>query len=264
MRGLRDFGTALIVALLSIGLMFGALSISLVEFQSEVALASTDAIPPSPIPITPTSTIPPTFTQLPGTEIPTLTTSPTFTSIAQSSCPQPVGWVSTLVQPGETIISIADRYRVSREQLRSANCMLTDSLVSGTTLYVPSQATSTVSVCTPGAVGWIKTYVVSPGDNLFSIASNHYTTQTLMINVNCRVGTLIYPGELLWVPNVATRTPYPSPLPGSTVTPHPTDPLTETALPFTSTPNPTNTSTSTATKTVTPTQVSTQTVTATP
>ena len=249
MQGLRDFGNALVVALLSVGLMFGALSISLVEFQPEATPAPTNLIPASPVPITPTATPPPTNTLLPGAEI--LSITPTFTNIAQSTCPLPAGWTSIIVPPGSTVASIAEQYRISREQLLAANCMLTDSLVSGTSLHVPSQATSTVTVCTPGAAGWIP-YTVIPGDTLYSIATNRYTTLSLMMIVNCKIGTVIYPGEILWVPNVATRTPAPSPLPGNTQPP--TEQLTETAVPFTPTLMPTNTSTSTPTKTVTPTQ----------
>jgi len=251
MQGLRDFGSALTVALLSVGLMFGVLSISLVEFQPEAAPAPTDPIQPSPAPITPTSTLPPTNTLLPGADVPT--TSPTFTSIAQSSCPLPTGWTSIIVPPGATIFSIADQYRVTREQLISTNCMLTDSLVSGTTLYVPSQVTSTVAACIPGAVNWIP-YTVKPGDTLFSIAVNRYTNYLLIQSVNCINTSAIKSGQVLWVPSVSTRTPYPSPLPGSSATQPPTEQLTETAVPFTATSIPTNTSTPTPTKTVTPTR----------
>jgi len=59
--------------------------------------------------------------------------------------------------------------------------------------------------------------------------------------VNCKTTELIFTGEVLWVPNVATRTPYPTLLPGVTASPYPTDPLTETALPFTLTVIPSNT-----------------------
>jgi LysM repeat protein len=127
------------------------------------------------------------------------------------------------------------RYRVSKDELRRANCLLIDSLVAGTVLYVPPVAPNTPVVCSPGAGGWVKNYTVKPGDTIYAIATNHYTTTSLLKNVNCRASDYIYAGEVLWVPNVATRTPAsrPTPLPGSTVTPYLTDPLTETALPFT-------------------------------
>ena len=92
--------------------------------------------------------------------------------------------------------------------------------------------TNTPVVCSQGAAGWVKSYMVKPGDTIYAIATNHYTTAGLLKSVNCRTSDLILVGEILWVPNVATRTPYPTPLPGSTVTPYPTDPLTETALPL--------------------------------
>jgi LysM repeat protein len=95
--------------------------------------------------------------------------------------------------------------------------------------------------CSAGAAGWIKSYVVKSGDTIYAIATNHYTTAGLLKTVNCRTSDLIFSGEVIWVPNVATRTPNPTSLPGVTVTPRPTDPLTETALPYTATIMPSNT-----------------------
>jgi LysM repeat protein len=239
MRGLRDLGNALVVALISIGLMLGALSISLVEFVPDAAPALTDSLFPSPEPITATPTFPPTFTPEPG--LATFTALPTFTNIA-SSCQPPAGWRQIVLQGSDNLDVIAARYRISKEQLRAANCLLSDSLVAGSVLFVPPAPTSTSASCSQGAAGWVKTYVVKPGDTFYAIATNHYTTASLMKKVNCRTSDIIYSGEVLWVPNVATRTPIPTPLPGSTVTPYPTDPLTETALPFTATVIPSNTS----------------------
>lgn len=268
MQGLRDFGNALIVALLSIGLMIGALSISLVEFLPQAVSTSTDYPLPSPAPLTATSTLPPTSTALPGLNTPTPTVNPTFTNIVMpSSCQPPSGWGQIFIQAGDTLDIIAARYRISKDQLKSANCLSSDNLVTGAILYVPPAPTSTPVVCIQGAAGWVKTYVVKPGDTLYAIASNHYTTAGLLRDVNCRRGDLIYSGEMLWVPNVATRTPYPTPLPGSTVTPYPTDPLTETALPFTATILPSSTpipATETAVPTSTPVPTLTSSPTSTP
>jgi len=242
MRRPRDFGYTLIVALISIGLVIGALSISLVEFLPETPPASTDYLLPSPVPVSATSTIPPIFTPLPGSEFSTLTANPTFTNIVMpSSCKPPPGWGQIFIQGSDTLDSLAARYRISRDELKTSNCLSSDHLVTGTLLYVPPAPVNTAVVCFQGAAGWVKTYVVKSGDTLYAIASNHYTTAGILQNVNCRKGDLIYPGEPLWVPNVPTRTPYPTPLPGNTVTPYPTDPLTQTALPFTATIIPSNT-----------------------
>ena len=232
------------MALISIGLMIGALSISLVEFA-----------PLKQLPRRPTSCFLsrafdrhpnyclPHCTPTLGLESPTPTITPTSTNTALPPVfmQPPAGWGQIIIQPGETLDSIAARYRVSKDELRSANCLLSDNLVAGSILYVPPVAPNTPVACSPGAAGWVKSYVVKPGDTIYAIATNHYTTAGLLKSVNCRTSDLILVGEILWVPNVATRTPYPTPLPGSTVTPYPTDPLTETALPYTLTIVPTDT-----------------------
>jgi LysM repeat protein len=244
MQGLRDFGNALVVALISIGLMIGALSISMVEFAPAAAPSATSNLLPSPAPLTATSTLPPTLIPTLGLESPTPSITPTFTTTATppSSCQPPFGWIFQItVQAGDTLDSIAARYRISKEELRSANCLLSDNLIPGTKLYVPPAPTSTFAVCIPGAVGWVNNYIVRAGDTLYRIGYNHYTTLDLMKSVNCRSSDTIYPGDRLWVPNIATRTPFPTGLPGITGTPYPTEPLTETAIPFTATTVPSST-----------------------
>lgn len=262
MQGLRDFGNALVIALLSIGLMVGALSISLVEFVPEAAPTATSILLPSPLPLTATPTFPPTATPMPGLETATSTITPAFTNTSaaiQGSCQYPANWGQIILQTNDTLTNLSARYRVSRDELKRGNCLVSDNLVSGTVLYVPLVPTSTAAVCAPGAAGWSKSYVVKPGDTLYAIATNHYITSNLMKTVNCRTSDIIYSGEILWVPNVATRTPYPTPMPGSTITPYPTDPLTQTALPFTSTFVPSNTAPPSPTTAPTSTPVPTQT-----
>ena len=243
MQNLRDFGNALVVALISIGLMVGALSISLVEFSPEVTPTAANNPIFSPAPLTATSTLPPTLTPTLGLESPTPSITSTFTSTVTppASCLPPAGWGQIIIRPGDTLDIIAARHRTSKDELRRANCLLIDNLVAGTILYAPTVATITPAVCNTGAAGWAKNHIVKPGETFYSIATNYYITANLLKSVNCRASDLLYAGEALWVPNVPTRTPYPTPLPGSTVTPYPTDPLTETALPFTVTVMPSDT-----------------------
>jgi LysM repeat protein len=256
----RDFGNALVVALISVGLMIGALSISLVEFSPQVTPTAMNNVPPSPAPLTATPTLIPSLTPTLGLESPTPSVTPTLTNTATppASCQPPAGWGQIIIQAGDTLDSIAVRYRISADSLRLANCLLIDNLVAGTILYAPPVATTTPVICIPGAIGWAKNYMVRPGDTVYAIATNHYTSAGVLRAVNCRIGDLIFPGEMLWVPNVATRTPYPTPMPGNTVIPttRPTEPLpfTETALPYTITVVPSNTpvpATSTAIPTLT-------------
>ncbi|HNN14103.1 MAG TPA: LysM peptidoglycan-binding domain-containing protein [Anaerolineales bacterium] len=243
MRGLRGFGNALVVALLSIGLVVGAFSISLVEFVPEATPTATLLVFSPPVPVTATSTFPPTATlnvEL-NTATSTITMSPTSTIVPPTSCLPPAGWLPISVQPSDTLDSLAIRYRVTKDQLIVGNCLITETLIAGTLLYVPPAPTSTSAACVQGATGWIKNHVVKAGETLYSIATSHYTTVSALRLVNCRTGDLITPGEVLWVPNIPTRTPLPSPLPGVTVTIYPTNPLTETVLPFTATIMPSDT-----------------------
>jgi LysM repeat protein len=48
--------------------------------------------------------------------------------------------------------------------------------------------------------GWIRGYVVQPGDTLFRIASRHGIRVEILQRANCKTGTVIYAGERLWVP----------------------------------------------------------------
>lgn len=242
MQGMRDFGNALVAALLSIGLTLGALSISLVGFVPEETPPPTLALLPSPIPVTATQTLPPTATLDVLISTPILTA--TNTIIPPTYCQPPAGWIPITLQAGDTFESLAARYATSPDVLKSSNCLFSnDSLIAGTLIYVPPAPTSTVLACSSGASGWIKNYSVKPKDTLYSIASSYGTSVGNLKRVNCRSSDVIYVGELLWVPNVPTRTPTFTPLPGITFTAAPslTEPFTQTVLPFTATFEPTAT-----------------------
>lgn len=239
MRGVREFGNALVIALISIGLMVGALSISLVEFVPESTPTATDVILPTPEPLTATPTFPPTPTSTIGLESPTATATETFVNTATPPplCPPPTGWTNQItIQAGDTIQVLAERYRVTTDAIRSANCLPSDTLFVGTKLYVPPAATSTVAVCVPGSINWSRSYIVKAGNTIYSIATNYFTTADTLKRVNCKNSDYIYPGELLWVPFVpATRTPFPTAI---TVIPS-FAPSTPTSLPYTLTAPPT-------------------------
>lgn len=236
MQSVRQFGNALILAVISLGLVLGGLSISLVEFTAQPAPALPSNLLPSPVPLTATAALPPPL----ESPTPTQTSTPTETPLPPPSCPVPANWFPVEVQFGDTVDSIAARYRITSDELRSANCLLTDSLIPGSVMYVPLNPTITPVSCVPGALGWVKIYRVIPGDTFYHIATNYYTTAATLKHINCRVSDLVYAGELLWIPNIAPRTPTPTFIPSAS-TPYPTQPLTETPLPFTPTPSPTDT-----------------------
>ncbi len=249
---LRDFGNAVGVALLSIGLMVGALSISLVEFAPENTPTVENNLP-SPAPLTATPTPPPTQTPTLGLESPTPSASPTVThtNTPPAACQPPNGWGQIIIQAGDTLDSIAAGYRTRKDELRSANCLLLDSLVAGTILYVPPVATSTIAMCVPGAPNWQKNYMVKSGDTFYGIGFLYFINANDLKTANCRTSDQIYIGEMLWVPNITPRTAIPRPTASAmaTLTPYPTAipatetdlPYTVTALPFTITVAPSNT-----------------------
>jgi len=236
-QGLRGIGNAIIVAMMSVGLMVGALSISLVEFVPQVTPTSAGRLISSPIPLTVTNTLPPSLTPTLGllSPTPSFTPTATITATPPASCPPPLGWGQITIQAGETLESIAARYRISKDEMRRANCLPTDNLVAGTVLYAPPVATNTSAICIPGMAGWTKGYTVKPGDTFYAIALNYYTTANQLKSSNCYTSDFVRAGEILWVPNHATRIPPPSPLPSSTATPRPVIVLTETTLPYTET-----------------------------
>ncbi|MCZ2126262.1 MAG: LysM peptidoglycan-binding domain-containing protein [Anaerolineales bacterium] len=232
MQNARGFGNALIAVAFSILLTLGALSISLLGFSPEKPPAPTTTPILSPIPITATNTL---F----FVAADTATSTPPFTAV---SCQPPVGWIAVGIQAGDTLDSLAAKYRVDKESLKSGNCLFSENLIVGTLLYVPSASpTSTVAACIQGAAGWIKNYIVIAGDTFYNIGLRYGVGANLLKLVNCRVSDQIYVGEALYVPNVPTRTLTFTPQPGITYTPAPllTEPLTQTVIPFTATFTPT-------------------------
>jgi LysM repeat protein len=242
MQNMRQFASAFSLALFSIILVFGSLSLSLAEVYSPASPEATTTFPATPVPLTATFTAP-----IPA-DSPTATSTSTSTNTPRPapSCPQPPpGWISVSVQAGDTLNVVAARYNMTNEQLRAVNCLLTDSLVQGSSLFVPAPlpisaaATSTPIRCGPPS-GWVKAYVVHSGETLFGISQNYGISLSSLKSANCKDDrNLIFNGETLWVPNAPTRTPtsMPAVIP-DVVTVDPTEPLTETALPLTETPFP--------------------------
>src|SRR6266508_5008246 len=111
MQAVRQIGTALILALLSIGLVLGGLSLSLVEYAKPAAPQPTNTLLPSPLPLTATATLPPPL----ESPTPTKTASPTNTPVPPPSCPISVNWNPITVNPGDTLESIAARYRTTAD-----------------------------------------------------------------------------------------------------------------------------------------------------
>jgi LysM repeat protein len=243
MQALRQLGGGVIIAIVSVILVLGGISLALAETLPPASA-------PTEIPPTLPQSIPsPTFT--PGietptllTETPTTTTSATETTTATSTstqalpptavvCTPPTGWIAVVITANDTIYSLAQRYNTSPENISAKNCLSSLNLNAGTLLYVPPvPATAKVIPCGPPA-GWVKSHTVQAGDNLYRIALSYNTTYQQLQTANCMGSSvLISVGQKLWVPNIPTLTP----VPGVTTIPNfPTNTPTVTAS-FTSEP----------------------------
>ena len=264
MQSLRQLGGGVIIAIVSVVLVLGGIFLSLAEnLPSEQAT-------PTPIPPTlpqsfPTPTLSPTPAIQTATGTVTETASPSPSpaaaqpSVVPTTCTPPPGWVHIFAPTGDTLYSLAQRYKLSPESLIAANCLTSFDLSAGYALYVPPVPTVTIIPCGPPG-GWVKTHIVAPGDNLYRIALSYGLTYPQLQRANCMGGSItIYAGQRLWVPNIPTRTP----VPGVTVIPDfPTDTSTATAT-STATSLPTDTSTPTQQPTATWTTIPTDTATVT-
>jgi LysM repeat protein len=249
MQALRQLGGGVIIAIVSVVLVLGGIFLSLAE--SLPAAATPTQLPPT----LPLSFPTPTFTQTPGvqtttvTEMMTASPSATISVVSPTACTPPTGWIRITSGAGDTVYSLAQRYKTSAENLSAANCFTTFDLAAGTLVYVPPVPTVTVVPCGPPA-GWVKAHTVQAGDNLYRIALSYGLGYPQLQRANCMgSSTKIYAGQRLWVPNIPTRTP----VPGVTIIPDfpsETPPATNTTAPATNTateppPLPSATSTST-------------------
>lgn len=213
MQTLRQLGGGVIIAIFSVILVIGGIFLSLAETLPPPATPT--QIPPTfpesfPTPTETTIGFPVTETVPPISTLPTLTPSVTLgVSPMPASCTPPAGWIRITTRAGDTVYSIAQRYKTTAENLNAANCLTSAELPAGMALYVPPVPTVTVIACGPPS-SWVRNYIVRPGDTLFRIALAYNITYPQLQRANCMGGsTTIYTGQRLWVPNVPTRTPVP-------------------------------------------------------
>ena len=237
MRSARQALWGLLIALVSSSIILGSFALSLAEggMTAQFPAGSASSQLPSKPPVTPlegTTALP-----LPPTATHTPPPPPT-------NCPSPTGWQAYLVQPGDTLDELATRYRLPSEQIITANCLLTNSLLPGSYLYLPPIPTPTpkrTALACGAPAGWIR-YTIQKGDTLYSLAQYYGVTVELLQQANCMNTTTLIAGKQIYVPNKPTRTPSPTPQPVFTFTPSQTQVTpSATLLPDTATPTGTNT-----------------------
>lgn len=216
MRALREMSGGLIIAVVSVLLVLGGISLSLAENRPPEQPTPTP-LPPSIATSIELATVTPILTNTDTPGVPTETATETVTStptLAPSAtvavsvvCNPPTGWIQIIVRASDTLYTIAERYKTTAEILNTSNCLNNVLPVVGAQLYVPPVPTVTVIPCGP-PTSWIKAYKVNPGDNLYRVSLLYRTTVSQLQRANCMgSSTIIYVGQMLYVPNVPTSTP---------------------------------------------------------
>ena len=250
MKTLRDLFSGVLFAAASSILVLGAAALALVETGS--------------LPLTPDSRLPSfTPTRLTQVILPIRTGAPTQGFATPTPvCRPPARWQLYLIQPGDTLESLAKASGTSPERIRDKNCLVSDSLPVGYELYLPpppdanplaASRTPTLTqtvyrtqrVCGPPA-GWVTT-IVQPGETLSMLSRAYNISLDQLLAANCKTNAdLIYAGETLYVPNVprltstlAAASPTPIP-PTATRTLNPPTPTVAPTQTY-SLPSPTNT-----------------------
>ncbi len=259
MQSLRQLGAGFVLAFASFALVIGAFSLSMLEG----GLNPIQAVSPSTIPNINTPVLLPTLPPIPAagiTETATQISSPSPTASLPpppTNCPPPTGWQAIILLPFDTLENLSSRYLTSPTELILNNCLISNTLMPGSILYVPANRitnTATTSFSLPSAtlipcgapIGWTGRYQVQTGDTLFKISGLYRVTVNQIQLANCMGNnTQITPGQLLIVPNVATSTITVTPLVlifasnTATLTNTATLPASPTALPtFTASPSP--------------------------
>lgn len=149
-----------------------------------------------------------TLTPPPPTLTPTITETP-----LPSETPTPEGPLTYIVEPGDTLSSIAEKFGVDILLLISVNNITDPSAINaGQELIIPQAGavlptlTALPQTLVPGSR---IDYVVQSGDTLESIASEFNSTAEQIAELNnMKVTDILFVGRVLIVPvNIVTRTP---------------------------------------------------------
>lgn len=92
-----------------------------------------------------------------------------------------------IVQSGDTLFGISKQFGISIEDIKLANNLQNNNIVVGSSLLIPSAATTTL-------------YIVKAGDSLYSIAKRFNTTVSDLIRVNNLKSNVLSIGQQLRIP----------------------------------------------------------------
>lgn len=221
---LQQLGASALFAIIALLLIVGGLATTLAE--TKIGQPPTHPITETSLPasVLPTAGIIATSVDLglvsptSFSASPTIPVPPTETLPPSIACPAPTGWESYIVQLGDNLDVLAQRYGISVTTLKEENCLVSDELLPDTRLHVPPYPTATPVPCGP-PYNWTVSYYVKAGDNLYRIGLKYRVSVQQMQQANCLgYSTQIKVGQRLYVPNVATSTPVQTDTPTATAT----------------------------------------------
>ena len=220
MNDLRQGLFGLLSALLSALVILGSFVLSMAESGTPLAQASeepaftlpVETLFPTPGELGPTPTFfsPETPAQAGETALPSpagptpqapTATPPSPSLPAHVNCPQPPGWVAVTIQPGDTLSSLANKHDLDPRELAAMNCLVAETLLPGTLLYVPPgrQAAPPEEKCGPPR-GWVF-YTVRRGDTLYRLSRLLGVSIGQLQQANCMgSGTGLRAGQQIYVP----------------------------------------------------------------
>jgi len=105
--------------------------------------------------------------------------------------------INYIVQRGDTLYSIASKYNVPIDELKSLNNLISNVLSIGQNILIPTTETPNENI---EDIDTSNTYVVKRGDTLYSIANNNNISLQDLINTNNLTDYELYVGQILKLP----------------------------------------------------------------
>jgi N-acetylmuramoyl-L-alanine amidase len=118
------------------------------------------------------------------------------------------------VQPGDTLYLISKAYGTTVDAIMSQNNLSSTVIYPGQVLLIPGSGQAPPSSTAP--TGATQQYTVQPGDTLYLISRAYCTTADAIMSQNNLSSTVIYPGQVLQVPDSGQAPSKSPPSTGST------------------------------------------------
>jgi LysM repeat protein len=171
-----------------------------------------------------------TGTFQPVTSVVVLTTpseQPVLPTIAPSltRCPLPNGWVTYVMQSGDSLEELASERNTDLGEVMGANCLALPGALPGSTIFLPPRpATLTPTITSTPTItrtptitlrpcdypkGW-KRYNVNAGDTFFKLGVRFHISEVELAAGNClTLDSVLRPGDVILILEPPTATPTP-------------------------------------------------------